>query len=230
MTLSTVLSFVRAQVQTDSNGFTDSNGIIFANEALQDFHRRLVTAGVDASQIQESYSDGVANQGTYLFPTDMLFLKAIELNYADTSANNYRTATEIDVSNLANAYSFSWLRGNADKNWPQFASHGDWFEVFPTPLTTDNISQFIRIFYFLQPTQYVATSDTVVYPENLDTTILGWRIAANFLYSLGTQRIADGDKFMARYEDRVKQYIGTLVRGSQQPLKAIPLQLSGFEF
>ncbi len=230
MILSTVLNYARAQAQTDSNGLTDANGLIFANEALQDFHRRLTAAGVDASQVQESYTDGVANQGTYLFPSDMLFLKAIELNYADTSPNNYKTAQAMDVSNLSNAYSFSWLRGNADKNRPWFNSHGDWFEIFPTPLPTDNVSQIIRIFYFLQPTQYATVSDTVAYPENLDTAILGWRIAANFLYSLGTQRIPDGDKFMARYEDRVKQYIGTLVRGSQQPLEAQPLQISGFEF
>ena len=59
-TLSNVLAFARAQAQTDVNGLTDANGIIFANEALQDFHRRLVGAGVDASQIQESYTDGVA--------------------------------------------------------------------------------------------------------------------------------------------------------------------------
>lgn len=227
-TLATILAFSRAQAQTDSNGLTDANGIIFANEALNDFHRRLVTKGVDASQLQESYTTGTAGVGTYLYPTDMLFLKAIELNYTDTNANNYLLAKQVDISNLAGNSSFSWLRGNADKNQPQFDDRGDWYEIFPTPVSTDNVSQIIRIFYFLKPTEYTATSNTVAYPESLDTAILGWRIAASYLYSLG--KLVEGDGFNLKYEERVKQYIGTLSRGVQQPIQATPLQMTGFEF
>lgn len=230
MTLSTVLTFSRAQCQTDSNGLTDDNGIIFANEALQDFHRQLVNSGVDASQLQESYTSGVAGTGTYLYPSDMLFLKAIEVNYANTNAQDYQTASQVDVSNLAGGNSFSYLRQNGDKNAPQFDDRGDWFEIFPTPTSSDNVSQMMRIFYFLKPTEYTSTDDSVNYPENLDTTILGWRIAANYLYSLGGERMAEGDKFNGKYQERVKQYIATLGRGVQQPLQSTPLQITGFEF
>jgi len=230
LTLATILNFARAQTQTDSNGLLDANGIIFANEALQDFHRQLVSHGVDASQVQESYTSGVVGTGTYLYPTDMLFLKAIELNYTDTSANNYVPASQVDVSNLSANMSFSWLRGNASTMFPQFDDHGDWFEIFPTPVASNNVNQLIRIFYFLRPTEYVATSDTVSYPESLDTTILGWRVAASYLYSLGSARIPDGDKFMLKYTERVQQYIATLSRGVQTPTQATPIQLSGFEF
>jgi len=230
MTLATVLAFARAQVQTDSNGLTDANGIIFANEALQDFHRRLVSRGVDASQIQEAYTPATANVGTYLYPTDMLFLKAIELNYTDTNPSNYKQAQQVDISNLAGQSSFSWLRGNASKSLPQFDDHGDWFEIFPTPTSSDALSQLIRIYYFLKPTEYSATSDTVAYPENLDTTILGWRIAASYLYSLGTARIPDGDKFNAKYAERLENYISTLSKGVQTPLQATTLPITGFEF
>lgn len=230
MTLSTVLNFARAQTQTDSNGLTDANGIIFANEALQDLHRRLVTHGVDASQLQEAYTDATANIGTYFYPTDMLFLKAIELNYSDTQPYNYKQANQIDVSNISNQASFSWLRGNSQRNFPQFDDRGNSFEIFPTPLATDNLTQLIRIFYFLKPTEYTATTDTVNYPENLDTALLGWRIAASYLYSLGSAKIGDGDKFNAKYDERVKQYISTLSRGVQTPLQATPLPVSGWEF
>jgi hypothetical protein len=230
MTLSTILNFARAQTQTDSNGLTDANGLIFANEALQDLHRRLVSKGVDASQLQEAYTDATAGQGTYFYPTDMLFLKAIELNYTDTNANNYMQANQIDVANIANQSSFSWLRGNTQRNFPKFDDRGNSFEVFPTPLATDNLSQLIRIFYFLKPTEYTSVNDTVNYPENLDTALLGWRIAASYLYSLGSAKIGDGDKFNAKYDERVKQYIGTLARGVQTPLQATPLQITGFEF
>ncbi len=230
MILSTVLNFARTQALTDSNGLTDAVGMVYANEALQDFHRRLVARGVDASQLQEAYTAAVAGQGTYLYPTDMMFLKTIELNYTDTNANNYQRASQVDVANIAGQSSFSWLRGNADKNSPQFDDHGDWYEIFPTPSAVDSLSQLIRIIYFLKPTEYVSTSDTVAYPENLDTTILGWRIAASYLYSLGTARIPDGDKFNAKYEERVTQYIATLAKGSQQPLQATGLQIDGFQF
>lgn len=230
MQLSTILSFARAQALTDSNGLTDANAIIFANEALNDFHRKLVSRNVDASQIQESDQDGVANQGTYLYPPDMLFLKVIELNYTDTSANNYQPASQVDISNLEGPSSFSWLRVNANATTPKFDDHGDWFEIFPTPTTANNLSQLMRIFYYLAPTLYVATSDTVAYPENLDAGILGWRVAANYLYSLGTERIGDGDKFNAKYEERVKEYVATLARGVQSPLQSRPIPIDGFEF
>ncbi len=227
MVLSDALSFARAQAQTDSNGLTNANGLIFANEALSDFHRRLVNAGVDASQLQESYRDATVNVGTYLYPTDMLFLKAIELNYSNTNPADYKTASQIDISNLPNG-SFSWIRVNTDPSTPQFDDHGDWYEIFPTPSASHNLSQMIRIFYFLKPTAYASISDTVSYPENMDAAILGWRIAAMYYYSLN--KMLEGDAFNLKYEERVKQYIGTLSRGSQQPLQATPVQITGWEF
>lgn len=234
MILSAILNFVRTQVQGDSNTLSDATGIVFANEALQDFHRRLVAKSVDAGQLQESYTSAVVpatgNGSTFLYPTDMLFLKTIEVNYADTNANNYKVAQQVDVSNLSGRSSFSWLRINGATGAPQFDDRGDWFELFPAFTMANNLTNAIRIIYFLKPTEYTTIADTVAYPENLDTTILGWRIAADYLYSLGTARIPDGDKFNAKYEERVTQYIATLARGVQQPLQATSLQITGFSF
>lgn len=226
MTLTTILNFARAQAQTDSNGLTDGNGIIFGNEALQDFHRKLVNAGVDASQLQESYDTTSIDSGgraAFLFPTNMAFLKAIEVDFTNTG-NNYKTASQIDVSNLPGSpqASFSWYRSNADTRSPLFDSRGDWGEIFPAAVA------LVRIIYFTQPTEYTAVGDTVAYPESLDTAILGWRIAASFLYSLGD--IQKGDAFNQKYEERVKQYIATLGRGTQQPTQAVPVQITGWEF
>lgn len=227
-TLANVIAFARAQAQTDSNGLTDTNAIIFANEALVDFHRNLVNKQVDASQLQEAYADGVAGTGTYLYPTDMLFLKAIELNYQGGTAQNYRVASQVDVSNIAGWQSFSFMRANADPFNPQFDDRGDWFEIFPTPVGSNNLTQLIRIFYFLKPTEYTSTSDNVSYPESMDIRILGWRIAASYYYSLG--KFPEGDAFNQMYQERIEQYCSTLSRGSQQPIQATPIQLSGFEF
>lgn len=229
-TLADILTYSRAQAQTDSNGLTDANGIIFANEALVDFHRRLVTAGVDASQLQEAYRDGTAGQGRYLYPTDMLFLKAIECNFVNTNEQDYKMAEQVDVSNISGQNSFSWLRKNADRNNPQFDDRGDWFEIFPTPQTGDNLSSMFRIFYFLKPTEYTSTANTIAYPESQDYRILGWRIAANYLYSLGPDKLPQADAFNAKYEERVRDYIATLSRGTQQPIQATTIPFTGFEF
>ena len=227
-TLSSALAFARAQTQSDSNGLTDANGLIFANEALVDFHRRLVDKGVDASQLQEAYTSGTADQGTYLYPTDMLFLKAIEVNYANTDPAGYITASQIDVSNLAGWNSFSYLRENGDVNNPQFDDRGDWFEIFPTPTGSMNLTQLFRIFYFLKPTEYTSVGDTIAYPESQDMRILGWRIAAMYYYSLN--KMAEGDAFNLKYEERVNQYCETLSRGSQQPIQAQVLEISGWQY
>lgn len=227
-TLANVLTYARAQAQTDSNGLSDTNGIVFANEALLDFTRRLIAAGVDAAQLQEAYRDGTVNVGTYLYPTDMFWLKTIELNYANTTGQDYKVATQLDVANIPGNQSFGWVRSNANTQYPYFDDRGDWYEIFPTPTAAHNVTQLIRLFYFLKPTEYAATSDSISYPVSLDYRILGWRIASDYLYSIGN--IEKGDAFNAKYEERVKQLIATLSRGSQQPIQATTIQLSGFEF
>lgn len=227
-TLNQILDFSRIQGQTDSNGLTDAKGIVFANEALVDFHRRLVDKSVDASQLQEAYTDGIAGQGTYLYPTDMLFLKAIEVNFQGGSPANYQTANQVDVSNLAGWNSFSYLRQNGDAYNPQFDDRGDWFEIFPTPTGSVNLTQLIRIFYYLKPTEYASVSDSVSYPESMDIRILGWRIASNYYYSLN--KFVEGDAFNMKYEERVNQYCATLARGSAQPIEAKAIQLDGWQF
>ena len=240
-TVQNILDFARAQSQTDSNGLTDTNGIIFVNEALVDFNRRLVAGGVDAASIVEAYCDGAApsasgNGSTFLYPPDLMFLKAIEINYTDNNPGNYIKADQVDVSNLSGQNSFSYLRQNASTLHPKFDDHGDWYEVFPSFQSGNNLSQAIRLFYFQKPTEYTATSDTVTYPVSLDYRILGWRVAADYLYSLGATSGSGrsihliGDTFNAKYDERVKQLIATLGRGAQQPIKAEPLQITGWEY
>ncbi len=232
-TLASPIAFARTQAQTDSNGLTDAKAIIFANEALVDFHRRLVKRGVDASQIQETYIPTVTvpasgNGSTFTYPTDCLALKTVEVNFTDTNVTNYKLATQIDVSNLSGENSFSWLRAYQSTLLPKFDDRGDWYEIFPAFTASNNLTNAIRLFYFLKPTLYTATSDTVAYPESQDNATLGWRIAAMYLYSLGD--IEKGDAFNLKYEERVTEYITTLGRGSQSPIQATPIQESGWNF
>jgi len=231
-TVANIGSFARAQCQTDSNGLTDANLIIFANSRLVDFHRQLVNKGVDASQLQESYCDAVVptsgNGTTLAYPTDCLALKAIEVNYSNTNAEDYIKAEQVDVSNLSSNNSFSYLRKNASTQAPKFDDRGDWYEIFPAFQSGDNTSQAIRLFYYLKPTEYTATTDTVAYPENIDYRILGFGICADYLNSQG--KFNEALAFEQKYTDRVQQYISTLGRGSSQPIKPTPLQISGWDF
>jgi len=234
MILSSVLAFARSVSQTDSNGLTDANGIIFANESNTDFHRRLIEHGVDASQVFEASITGIAGTGVYSYPTNpcsIIALKAIELNYSDTSANNYCVAQQVDISNLPGNTSFSWLRGNQNPAEPLFDDRGDKFEIFPTPTSANNLTALVRLVGYAQPSVFISSISSVNYPESLDAGILGYRTAANYLYSLkGTENIIAGDKLNQKYDERVNQYIETLGRGSQQPLKTVPIQLDGWGY
>lgn len=231
-TLQSAITFARAQAQTDSNGLTDTNALIFANEALLDYRRQLQSNGVDASQTQESYMDATlatsGNGSTFLYPTDMFWLKSIEANYTDTNAENYQPVTQVDVSNLSGNNSFSALRVSNSPYSPQFDDRGDQFEIFPAFTTSHNLTRAIRIFYFLEATEYTSTGDTISYPESLDYRILGWRIASSYKKAIGD--FLSATAFDAEYEQRVKKIINTLARGTQQPIQATPLQITGWEF
>lgn len=233
-TLTDVLTFSRAQCQTDANGLTNANGIIFANSRLVDFHRQLVAKGVDASQIQEAYCDAIipseGNGTTLSYPVDCLGLKTIEVNYANTNPQDYVRAEQVDISNLHNQNSFSYLRKYASTQAPKFDDRGDWYEIFPSFVSGNNVSQAIRLFYYLKPVEYTAVGDTVAYPESQDYRILGWGICADYYYSLN--KFDEGAVFERKYQDRVTQYVETLGRGSQQPIQAqvLDVGVNGWQF
>ena len=230
--LSSVISFARTQAQTDSNGLTNDNAVIFANEAILDFRRRLIAAGVDAGQINEYVQEGTVNTGIYAYPSNpsVMWLKTIELNYSNTQADGFVKANQLDVANIPGNKSVGWVRTNASSQNPYFDDRGDEYEIFPTPTAAHNVTSLITLFYFQAPTKYVSSASSLVYPESIDDTILGWRIAASYKYSLGGENIKEGDAFNLKYEERIRQLIATLSRGSQQPIQATPLSLSGWEF
>ena len=231
-TLTDVLAYARTQAQTDSNGLSNTDGIVYANEALFDFRRKLVHAGVDALGIQEAYRDAsvpsAGNGSTFLYPSDFMFLKTIEVNFTDITAQNYIRAEQVDHANIPGETSFSWLRQNGNTQAPKFADNGDWYEIFPAFKSGNNLSQAIRLIYYQKPTEYTAVGDTISYPESLDYRILGFRIAANFCRTL---RDFDGAlAFDTEYEKKVKDFITTLSRGSQQPIQATTIPWTGWNF
>lgn len=223
--MSTVLqaiTYARQLAQTDSNGISDTLGIAFANDALQDMTRSLLEKNIDAAQTQESTAN-FTSSGTYAFPSDMFMLKTIEVNYADTTAINYLQAVPMDVANIQNA-SFDWLRTYQSRMSPLYDNRGDTFELFPTPTGTGGM----KIFYFLTPTEFTATSDVISYPQSLDYRALSAKMAA--MYAKTQEAWDTAMTFEKEYDRRIQAIIRILAPSSQQPIKPEPLHISGFQF
>ena len=231
-TLTDAINFARANTQVDTNGLTDANGLIWGNASMMDIRRTFIENGIDAAQVQEAYRSITAGQGTYLYPSDMFYLKTMELNYQDTNQQNYKTANQIDVSNLPNTTqggtSFDWMRVNQPITSPLYDDRGDWYEIFPTPVSANNLISSVKLFYYLQPTPYTTVSDTLAYPETLDYRILGKRIQMYYLRSLARIDEAKiiGDESM---NDIIKlaKMLGT---GEQQPQSTQGIAWTGNEF
>lgn len=225
-TANDIIAYARQIAQTDSNGLTDAQALMYLNDSLQNFTRALINRDVDASQIQEAYTSTVAGQGSYAYPPDKYMLKTIEVNTGTGSQNDYVQAYKVDISNLQAQTSFDWLRLNQTANNPLFNDHGDTFEIFPTP--TSAIGAGIKIVYFLIPTEYSSTSSAVSYPVSLDYRALSCRVAA--LYNIQLEDADTAAMLQKEYQDRLDDIIRILSGGSEQPTQPQTIRLTGFEF
>lgn len=226
MLVSDVLTYARQIAQTDTNGISDTLGLAFCNDALQNSTRSMLSKNIDASQTQESYTNlTTQSPNTYAWPSDMFSLKTIEVNFTDSTQNNYLQAVSFDVANIQQS-SFDWLRINQPTSAPIFDNRGDTFEIFPTP--TQAIPNGIKIFYFLTPTEYSSTSSTINYPQSLDYRMLACRVAS--LYATQQLDYSMAQAFETEYQKRLHDIINILEPGTQQPIKVQPLLISGWQF
>lgn len=226
-TVANAITYARQLAQTDSNGISDTLGIAFASDALQNMTRSLLEKGIDAAQTQESYTNSSATSpNTYAFPTDMFALKTIEVNFTGSAQNNYIQAERVDVANLQGQTSFDWLRVNQSSSFPLVDNRGDTYEIFPN--FTSVVVGAIRLFYFLTPTDYTATSDTISYPQSLDYRCLAARMAALYATSQGDLNMAKACN--EEYQARLQDIIRILAPGTQQPIKPQKLTLTGWQY
>jgi len=230
-TVQTAIDYANTKIQGNGN-LSSADGLLFANEAKSDYRLELIKRGVEAAQIQESYRDvevAAANRGsTFLYPTDMLLLKQISVNYTDTTQQNYIIVQQIDVGNTQQNMSFEFLRVNQPVENPLFDDRGDWFEMFPAFTTQMNLVQALRIFYYLAPDPYTSTSDTLLYPESVDPYVLSSKMVA--LYYERQEKFDQADHFQSVYLKKVDRVVDTLVRGADRPITAQGLGLTGWEF
>ena len=233
ITVSNVLAYCETKTQAGTSTLNGSNGISFLNEAMLDMKLEMIKRGIDAAQLQESYVASVTppssgNGSTFAFPTDMFALKTIEVNMTDTNPQNYLLASQLDVSNIPGQDSFSWLSANQSTESPLFDPLGDTYEIFPAFTSSMNLTNPIRIFYFLQPTLYTSTSDTLSYPDSLNSNILATKICSLFFESLN--KFTEANDWNDKYTGMLNKLNTTLARGSQQPISPTPLQITGWQF
>lgn len=232
-TVSTVLSYAENKSQAGVGTLNNPTlGVPFLNEALLDYRLELIKRGVDASQVQESYIPTVTiptypNSSTFPYPTDMFFLKTIEVNMYSNTQVNFLQATQVEVAELFNN-SFDWLRVNQPMEQPLIDDRGDTYEIFPTFRTGMNLINAIKIIYFLTPTPYVNISDVLTYPDTLDYYILALKVVVLYYESLN--KFNEAAYWQAKYENRLERLITTLDKGLQQPIKAQTIPWTGFEF
>lgn len=237
MTTGTLLSYVETKTQAPAGTLNSATGISFLNEAMIDLRSELIKKGIDAAQTQESYIATVTvptypTPSTFAYPSDMYVLKTIEVNMTDTTQQNYLVAQQVDQANLPSSLnqqtSFDFIRVNQPTNQPLFADNGDTFEIFPTFTTGMNLTNAIKIIYYLQPIPYTTTSDNLAYPDLLDVYILAERVAALYYESLN--KFSEAAYWMEKSNSRLSRVGVSLARGSQQPIQPQGLGITGWEF
>ena len=218
--LSSVLTYCEQKTLTSSGTLNNNtNGLSFSNDALLDFRTELIKHGIDGVGLVEAYVPSVSaatppTASIFAFPSDMYFLKTIEVNMTDTTQENYIQAQQVDVSNTNNQVSFDWLRVNQPIEAPLFDSRGDTYEIFPSFLPSFNLTNPIKIIYFQQPTPYASTSAVLSYPETLDQYILSDKIVSLYYESLN--KFDEAELWDKKYKARVQKLINTIGRGTQQ--------------
>lgn len=229
-TLATPIQFARNITGSNSSSLTDSKAIAYATDTLFESRKAFAKYGVDAGQIQEVYFTPTAGVGQYNYPTNPPFflLKAIEVNFNNTSQGNYLPAEKLDVSNTPTGFSFDYMRINQSAQKPLYDDHGNYFEVFPTPQASMNLTNAIKIIYFIQPTAYATTTDGIAYPESIDPNILGYGIADKYLQSIF--KFDQAGKMNEQMLKKIADTVPTLGTGGQMPVSPKSIPLSGAEF
>ncbi len=226
-TVASVIGYSQQLVQTDINGISSALGIAFYNDALQDMTRDLINKGIDASQVQESYttiSSSDTVPGQFAWPSDMFALKTIEVDFTGVGGQNYIQAEKLDVANLQGGTSFDYVRKNQPTSEPAFTNHGDTGEVFPTVTT----SALVRIFYYLTPTEATTVADSVSYPQTLDYRMLSAKMGA--LYYRSQEKADLADMWEKDYQVRLNKIENILAPQSKQPTTPNKLRITGYEF
>ena len=219
---------------TNSSSLTDQACIDYASGALLDIRKAFIKGGVDVGNIQETYFTPTAGVGQYNYPQGptppaCMLIKTLWVNFNDTTQNNYVPVGKYDAGNLPEGTSLDYLRVNQPTADPIYDDHGSWFEILPTPQSTfPNLTNAIKMIYFVLPTAYATTGDTVQYPENQDPDILAYGIQARHLRS--QFKFTEADAMEKQMYSRITNAVAMMGGGGQSTVSPTPIGLTGYEF
>ena len=249
MQLLSVIQAARTYLQTDSNGLLDADAIVLANEALLASTSDMILRGINAAQVIEAYMNATDQVGIYSWPdgvssswvpvtgstptAEMWMLKTLNVNYQDTTENNYIEANLIDVGNLPNGQGYMWLRNNSVTRNPQFDNRGATFEIFPAPNNSvdgQNLTKFFYMMYFAAPTLYASDSSNVLYPFNLNVNVLASRMAWIQSSRSNEESQLRAKEYQAIDASESGKLEQILKRGNQKSPSPQGIQTTGYEF
>jgi hypothetical protein len=218
---------------TDSNGLPDSDGIIFGNDAQTQIQMMFIKRR-RSFFLQEATRDitsteiiGGSAPGKFLFPSDMWFLESIQYNSVDTTNPSlYKPCRQINAANLQNGKSIDWVRNNQDVNAPLVDIRGDWFEILPTPSII--MSKAVKIFYYLQETDFQTTGDTIAYPFSLNYYCLSYMIGS--IYCTANKDFDLAAELEKKAQAAVDMVIDMIESGMQTPLRPQGLGITGWQY
>lgn len=224
------ITYAQQLAQTDVNGISSVLGLAFANDSLENMNRAMYERDIDSGMLNE-VTIPLTGATSYSFPNGTLYtnaptmyaLKTVSINTSGSTQANYLQANHVDVSNLQGQTSIDYLRLYQPTTYPLFDNYGDTFEVFPT-LSAGNV----KIKYWKVPTEYPDVGAPIVYPQTLDYRCISARIASLYYKSQNDEKMAQ--IYETEYQNRLQDIIRILAPGTQQPLKAQALNITGWQY
>jgi len=234
VTLATPIQFARQIVDTNSQSLTDPKAIAYATDTLFEIRRAFAEAGVDAGKVAEVVFSPTAGIGVYNYPDGtgtapaFFAMKAVGINFNNQAQGNYLPAAKFDPSNPPQGYSVDYLRVNQSTQNPLWDDKGSFFEIIPTPQANMNLTNAVKIMYFIQPSPYVTVNDVLDYPESIDPYILAYGIAEKHLESLGKDDMAAAKR--KKMLEKMSGIVPTLGKEGQGSMTPQSISLTGGEF
>ena len=220
--------------------YSDANAIIDANDAFNEFQLDLMSERSDFFTEKSTLNSIALNQSVVQFPTDLLMIKHVDVNFYDpTDYTKFYPATEFESGNTPQGYQWDWFLNNQPKNLPLIDIRGGYFEVAPK---ADAVyTNAIKILYSakLQPTdlsgnpyadaRFAATTDLLPYPLTMYPEILAYKMAVIFTQGTGQTNpvLNKANEFEVKYKEKLHKLING-VQTNFETLIAKSVQGSGW--
>jgi len=220
MTISDLITYVRALTKTTSYQFSDNELLSLAKVWLHKVQRAVAQARADYFGTKD-YTLVDVSQEDIPLPDDCLEVKSADITYDYTADNPiWYKMTEIDVGQ--DPRTWEEIQKNTPKHRPVFEvfEHRMWIAPIRASVIGDDAKVKIRLWYIEQPADPTSLTDNILI-STIDKSlsayepIVGLGMAYDILHSLGSPRAKE---FFQRYEIDLGNMVKEL---KQQNISAI---------